>query len=96
MKTVKPTQTATLKDCKAHANRAEAAANTAKICKAACLAAEKKALDYVDAYNNTARRVIKSQIAYFEMTENSYKSARRLFWLSFALTVVNLTILFLR
>lgn len=96
MKTIKPTQTATLKECVVQANRAEKSALTAKKASERCDSSLLQVFSEADAYSNTVRRTAKTLIAYCDRSQDSADSSRFFFWLTFALTVINLTILFIR
>ena len=96
MKTIKPTQTATLKECVAQANKAEKAATAAKKDRESCDKALAKVVQESDLYCNNVRRAAKMQLAYCDRSNESADCSRFFFWCTFALTVVNLTILFVR
>lgn len=96
MKTIKPTQTATLKECVAQANKAEKAATVASSAATLCKTMLDKVISEADAYENNIRKAIKRQIEYRDVTHAAAKEAKFFFWCIFALSLVNLASLFLR
>jgi hypothetical protein len=96
MKTIKPTQTATLKECVAQANKAEKAATVARNAATQCKTMHDHVISEADAYGNNIRRAIKMQIEYRDATHAAAKETKFFFWCIFILTLVNLASLFLR
>lgn len=96
MRTIKPTQTATLKECVAQANKAEKSEIVARTAATQCKMTLDKVISEADAYGNNLRRAIKMQIGYRDATHAAAKEAKFFFWCIFALTLVNLACLFLR
>ena len=96
MRTIKPTQTATLKECVAQASKAERSEIIARTAATQCKTTLDRVISEADAYGNNIRRAIKMQIEYHDATHAAAKESKFFFWCVFALTLVNLASLFLR